>query len=478
MNSFRMNPVRLNPRAVALRPGADLAGFRQAVRALLAAEAAPEEVLWSAGGSEELFGAAPAEASVPVLLPRGLGELLKLVVCHRDVERYALLYQLVWRVTHGEKLLLENSSDPLVHRLEMMAKSIRRDLHKMHAFLRFRRVSTADGGERFVAWFEPDHFIVEATADFFIERFRSMDWTIFTPAGSLHWDTERLALGPPGRKSGLPASDSFEAGWCDYYRSTFNPARVNPVVMRGEMAKKYWKNMPETAAIPELVRGARGRLKTMVEKEAAMPVKRNPDKAVAAMFDQEPKTLTELNKIITDSPPLVPGATQAVLGEGPPGAAIAFVGEQPGDAEDLAGRPFVGPAGQLLDRALAEAGIDRTATYVTNAVKHFKFEERGKRRIHMKPTAGEIKHYRWWLMKELDFVAPRLVVALGATALEALAGKALPLMKARGASDFAGRPGYVTVHPSYLLRLPDEAAKRTAYSDFISDLRRIHDLAA
>ena len=468
----------MNRRAIALRPGADLSGFRNAVRALLRTQAAPDQVIWSAEDVEELFGEAQITSAAPVLLPRRLSELIRLVVCHRDAQRYALLYQLVWRVAHGEKSAMENPADPVVHRLEMMAKSVRRDLHKMHAFLRFRQVGVEDGGERFVSWFEPNHFIVEAAAGFFIERFRSMNWTIFTPVGSLHWDTEMLTVGPPGRKSDLPDSDSFEAGWRDYYQSTFNPARVNPAMMRSEMAKKYWKNMPETAAIPEMIRGARGRLKSMVETEGAMPVKRNPDKAVAAMFDQEPNTLAELNKIISASPPLVPGATQAVLGEGPVGAAIAFVGEQPGDAEDLAGQPFVGPAGQMLDRALGEAGIDRKAVYVTNAVKHFKFELRGKRRIHSKPTAGEIKHYRWWLMKELDLVAPKLVVALGGTALQALAGKAMPVMNARGSQEFSGRPGYVTVHPSYLLRLPDESEKQRAYIEFVSDLRRIHDLAA
>ena len=139
----------------------------------------------------------------------------------------------------------------------------------------------------------------------------------------------------------------------------------------------------------------------------------------------EPQSLAELNRQIAAAPPMVEGGTRAVLGEGPVGAAIAFVGEQPGDQEDLAGRPFVGPAGQLLDRALAEAGIDREETYVTNAVKHFKYVQRGKRRLHQRPTAGEVGHYRWWLKRELDFVGPRLVVALGATAVLALAGKAL-----------------------------------------------------
>ena len=195
------------------------------------------------------------------------------------------------------------------------------------------------------------------------------------------------------------------------------------------------------------------------------------------MLDDEPKTLAELNRLIAAAPPLVEGSTQAVLGEGPAGAPLAFVGEQPGDQEDLQGRPFVGPAGQLLDRAMAEAGIDRKASYVTNAVKHFKFERRGKKRIHQKPTAGEVAHYRWWLQKELDLVHPRVVVALGATAVLALAGKALPIGRSRGETRFDGRNGFITVHPSYLLRIPDEADRRKAYRDFVADLERARALA-
>jgi len=195
------------------------------------------------------------------------------------------------------------------------------------------------------------------------------------------------------------------------------------------------------------------------------------------MADQNPKTLEALNCIIAASEPLVPGATRAVLGEGPIGAAIAFVGEQPGDQEDLQGKPFIGPAGQLLDGALEKAGIDRSRIYVTNAVKHFKFEQRGKRRIHQKPTSGEVKHYRWWLMEELEFVRPGLVVALGATAALALAGKPVSITQARGETRFGDFPGFITVHPSYLLRLPDEAAKREAYAAFLEDLKRIAALA-
>jgi uracil-DNA glycosylase family protein len=191
----------------------------------------------------------------------------------------------------------------------------------------------------------------------------------------------------------------------------------------------------------------------------------------------EPRSMTELNAALAASKPVVPGAARAVPGEGPIGAPIAFVGEQPGHQEDRLGRPFVGPAGRLLDRAMADAGIDRKRVYLTNAVKHFKFEQRGKRRIHQRPTAGEVKHYRWWLDQELKLVHPKLVVALGATAVLALAGTSLPIGRSRGRADFDGRPGFITVHPSYLLRMPDRDAKEKAYGDFVRDLRSISKLA-
>jgi DNA polymerase len=149
-----------------------------------------------------------------------------------------------------------------------------------------------------------------------------------------------------------------------------------------------------------------------------------------------------------------------------------LVGEQPGDQEDLAGLPFVGPAGQLLDRALGAAGLDRDRLFVTNAVKHFKFEPRGKRRIHMKPNSAEIEQCRWWLERELAIVRPRVVVALGASAARALLGRAVTIGRERGRlTDFGdGRQLLLTVHPSYLLRLPDPALKQQEYANFTADL--------
>lgn len=189
----------------------------------------------------------------------------------------------------------------------------------------------------------------------------------------------------------------------------------------------------------------------------------------------DPKTLAELNALIAAGEP--PGGTHAVPGEGPLHPAVAMVGEQPGDQEDMQGRPFVGPAGQLLRRAMAEAGLEPERAYLTNAVKRFKFVQSGKRRLHQTPTAGEVKHARWWLEKELDLVAPRLVVALGATALLALAGKALLVGRNRGEMVLGGRPGFVTVHPSALLRLRDEAERRKAYRDYVADMVRIREIA-
>ncbi|MBL0404151.1 UdgX family uracil-DNA binding protein [Microvirga aerilata] len=461
---------------ITLKCGADLQGFRRAVRWLIAEELAPQHVVFAIDDAPSLFGNEQTGDAPAVTIPKGVAQLIEHVVCHCDPERYALLYGLVWRALNGERDLLEVASDPLVHRIDMMARSVRRDLHKMHAFVRFRRMK-GEEVERFAAWFEPEHFILAAAAPFFVDRFRSLDWTILTPLGSIHWNREALSFGLPARREDAPDEDSFEEGWRGYYESVFNPARVNPTAMRAEMPKKYWRNMPETAAIPGLIQTASQRVERMIEQEASMPAKRTPERALEAMFDQDPKSLEELNAIIAKAGPLVPGATQAVFGEGPLHADIMFVGEQPGDQEDLQGRPFVGPAGKLLTKAMGEAGIVREQAYLTNAVKHFKFDQRGHRRIHAKPTAGEVKHYRPWLMKELELVKPKLVVALGATAVLALSGKATPITRSRGRARFGDYEGYITVHPSYLLRLPDEATKREAYEAFLTDLRRIRDLA-
>jgi len=179
--------------------------------------------------------------------------------------------------------------------------------------------------------------------------------------------------------------------------------------------------------------------------------------------------------------PLYQNASQVVPGEGPAGAPLMFVGEQPGDQEDLQGRPFVGPAGQVFDTALARVGIARDEVFVTNAVKHFKFVPRGKRRIHQKPDVSEIDHCRWWLDLERRLVGPKLIVALGATGARGVLGRQVTISKTRGrviADDGGAAPALVTVHPSYLLRIEDEAQKRREWNAFLNDLATAKDWVA
>lgn len=170
--------------------------------------------------------------------------------------------------------------------------------------------------------------------------------------------------------------------------------------------------------------------------------------------------------------PLYKLGTQTVFGEGPADAPVLMIGEQPGDQEDIAGRPFVGPAGRMLDRAMADAGIDRARVYVTNAVKHFKFELRGRRRLHKKPNSYEIERCRWWLAQELEIVRPELVVAMGATAARAVLGKVVTVTALRGRVLDLDPPlrGIVTIHPSFLLRIRGDREKADAYGRFVADL--------
>lgn len=245
------------------------------------------------------------------------------------------------------------------------------------------------------------------------------------------------------------------------------------------------RNLPVAEPISFLSADANQRTRTMVRQAPTMPHARHERMARKAVIapSETPEdigSLTEARVAASDCQrcDLYRNATQTVFGEGPETAPVLFVGEQPGAQEDLAGKPFVGPAGKLFDRVLAEAGLDRSRAYVTNAVKHFKFEQRGKRRIHQKPFAGEVRACRFWLKLEMEFVRPKLIVALGATALQALTGKAGTLTASRGQELMLedGTPLLATVHPSLLLRIPDREAKERELKRFVADMKRIGQL--
>jgi DNA polymerase len=451
-------------RVVSLTAEDDFEGWRDHARALAAARVSPGEVVWQVGDAPvDLFGdeAVLGGSAGQLRVPRRFVELAREAILHSDPERFALLYTLLTRAIANSHVM-EDSADPLLQRLERMAKAVRRDIHKMRAFLRFREVQE-DGGARFVAWFEPEHHIVRANARFFVDRFNSMRWSILTPDVSLHWDGETLSEGPGASKGDAPQDDPTEAVWKTYYASIFNPARLKTGAMLKEMPRKYWKNMPETALVGELIKGARAREVAMVEK-ARSDSPRNSEAAWAALRDEAAHcTRCHLYK----------HATQTVFGEGPVDAALMLVGEQPGDQEDLAGHPFVGPAGQVLDRALEGAGIDRAKAYLTNAVKHFKFEPRGKRRIHSKPDTGEINACRWWIDQERLLVRPQVTIALGATAARSLLGRTVTISRERGQAIALpdGGEAWITVHPSFLLRIPEADRKAEEYARFVEDLR-------
>jgi DNA polymerase len=359
---------------------------------------------------------------------------------------------------------MEDAADPDVRRMGELARTVRRDIHKMRAFVRFRVVHEADGAEHYVAWFEPEHHILRANAAFFVNRFTTMRWSILSPEGTLHWDGESLSEGPPANRADAPSGDDMEAFWRKYYASIFNPARLKVGAMLKEMPRKYWKNLPEASLIPELIAGAQAREAAMVDQgktlfEAAQP------SSLAAIAEQ----VQACRRC-----PIGCNGTRAVMGEGPREADLMVVGEQPGDVEEQVGRPFVGPAGRLLRSYLEEAGFDQGRAYVTNAVKHFKVVPRGKRRLHQSPTAGEIDTCRWWMESERKIVKPRLVLALGASAARSMLGKTVSVQKVRGEAMPLddGSELWITIHPSYLLRLQDEG-KAVEEKKFAADLRRV-----
>lgn len=439
-------------------------GWRDAARRFLAARVEPDRIVWHVGESaDDLFAdgysSLPPSPQLELRVPRSFPKLAQHALLHADPERFSLLYKLLWQITEHPGLLADHA-DPLVRRVELMAKAVRRDIHKMQAFLRFREVEEGDGTKRFVAWFEPEHHIVRANAGFFLRRFANMAWSILTPEIAIHWDGETLSEGPGADRSMAPREDALEDMWKAYYAAIFNPARLKVGAMTREMPRKYWKNMPEAQLIAPLIAGAQAREAHMVAQNVPPAARANTLHALA----EEAQGCRRC--------PLWKGTNGCVFGEGPPSARLMIVGEQPGDEEDKVHRPFVGPAGGVLDRALGEAGIDRGDVYLTNAVKHFKYVMRGKRRLHQKPDTSEIEACRWWLDQEMSLVSPRATVMLGATAVRGVTGKSGTIGKMRGSPlTFSSGAGIVTWHPSYILRLPDREAAESAFAGLVDDLR-------
>ncbi|HET7313921.1 UdgX family uracil-DNA binding protein [Salinisphaera sp.] len=459
----------------------DFAGWQAAARAQWQAGMAPDALWWQ---PDRHASPPPVSAGgVEPRVPRQFMTLARAAACYRSADRWTLLYRLLWRLTHGERHLLRLVGDPDVARVDRYAKAVKRDVHKMKAFVRFRILAEPGFEEpRYVAWFEPEHEVVEYAAGFFQRRFANMRWSILTPDRCAHWEGGGdIWFSPGADRTAAPDGDVTEDAWRVYYRSIFNPARVKIRAMMSEMPAKYWKNLPEAALIPGLIAGADRDVAAMTAARRERddlrcgPTPASPGARLARQTEAAaPGSLEQLALRAAGCRRcgLCGPATQTVFGEGPEHARIMLVGEQPGDAEDLAGRPFVGPAGRLLDAALADAGLDRRSLYVTNAVKHFKFTPLGKTRVHAKPDDDQVRACRPWLEAEIARVRPEIVVALGATAAMSLLERPVSVTRYRGRRiDWRGRCLGMTVHPAFVLRA---AERRTLeYRRFVSDLAAV-----
>jgi probable DNA metabolism protein len=427
-------------RRIVLKSETDWEGWRQTTRALVLTGAEPGSLTWSAGAERSPL----PDTSGTFHVSRTLVSLASLAIQARDPERFGLLYSLVWRANAGEKPPDDDIDLSVVRR---MALSVRADAHRMRTNMRFLPVPEA-GAPRYLGWFEPAHFVLPANAQWFARQFPGLAFSIVTPDGSAHWDGSTLLFG-----SGLrhPEDDEALQAWWENHRAMLLEQATPDI------------SVPEAETVDEAPRSP--------DRPALGPVvlHTRPDPELLAATRQASAC---------KRCPLYGPATQTVFGEGPANARVMFVGEQPGDQEDTIGRPFVGPAGQMMDRAMEEAGIDRRIAYVTNAVKHFKFTPRGKRRIHQTPEVPEIQACNFWLGIEREHVRPGLLVLMGGSAARAVLGRAVTIGRERGRPIHLadGQTVFITVHPSYLLRIPEAAAKAREYEAFVRDLRSIQTL--
>jgi probable DNA metabolism protein len=467
------------------------AGWRSEARRLLQAGIPPHAVNWQTGKEDgSLFaGLAPEpfQASPPpnLLIPRELPELLENAARFRAEDRWALLYRILWRVSQGDRAaMLAGDRDGSV--LQRRIKSVHREAHHMHAFLRFRQRPAESGAPAFVAWHEPAHDILEIAAEHFAERLGRATWLIATPDAAALWDGAQMRILRPCpielRELARGAEDPGAELWLAYYGATFNPARLNREVLESNMPVRFWKDLPEGPLIPQLMSQARAGQQRLAQT-ASVGERAGKEVLIAsdrALPQRAPSTSLDDCRACD----IWRGATCSVPGEGPRDARIMLVGEQPGDQEDLAGRPFIGPAGQVLQRALAQARLPRERVYLTNAVKHFKWlprsglNGRAAIRLHAAPKPGEIKACRRWLGEELAEVAPQVVVALGKTALAALLQTYEPqrLRLADFAEPFRHEERWLVVapHPAAVLRADDGGDQRS--DELVAALTRARQL--
>ncbi|WP_277184758.1 UdgX family uracil-DNA binding protein [Caballeronia sp. BR00000012568055] len=472
------------------------AAWRRAARSLLIEGVPPQEVLWlESDASATVFGVVdpPPPGSVdpnapkPPKIAREFLSMLEAAACVRVPDRWPFLYKALWRWTQGDRAVASREDED-GSRLHRMIESVRAEEDKMRKILRFRHRDDSLGPPEFISWFEPVHDLLEHAAMHFATRMGNATWMIATPHGAAFWDGALLRVDRTSEPEEKPADfgetsggmngeavsgDAIEALWLAYYESTFAEAHANAIKMASHMPVRYWKSPPDGRVDPSLISRAdpysrRDRRPRNVpsDMEVALDTSLEPLKGTSL---KEPPSLDVCKRCS-----LWRNATQAVAGVGPANARVMLVGEQPGDQDDREGKPFLGPTGKLLDEAIAEAGLARESLYLTNAVKHFKFEtETGSdgERLHTTPSQREREACRFWLEEEMTRIGPKVVVALGATALKALTGHRTALSEYLGKTiEHKGRIVVPTYHPSYLMRLTDEKIRAEVFGTIVEAL--------
>lgn len=447
--------------------------WRKNARSLLENKIHYNDVIWETSDSGSLLNMLSDDAGEKpshINIPKEFIKQAHFVSAFRDETTWSLLYRLLFRIVYENKNILENPLDNDVLDFHRKIRLVDRDLHKMKAFVRFKEIKYNDESI-YMAWHRPDHRILKFSAPFFTDRFNGMNWTIFTEDESMSWIDNKLSFGPGISQKDAEAFDETEELWKTYYASIFNPARLKVKMMKKELPVRHWKTLPEAQLIDGLIKEAPNMVQEFYETQRTS--------AIASI----PRNASSLSELRTALPTcsactICPKATAPVFGEGPKDAEIVFVGEQPGNEEDIAGSPFVGPAGRLFMEALKLADIEREEVYLTNAVKGFKWKDQNGMRKHVNPSSFEISACRPWVKSELEMIKPKVLVCLGASAAQSIFGKVMKVKESHGKVFQTSVCDYTIIlpHPSAILRMPDPIEKERMHTQFLNDIAEIKEL--
>lgn len=442
--------------------------WRGIARNCCIANISPQEIIWHDREEQKILfpnNFIPTQVSGELKVSADFIAFAKNISFHSNPQRWAMLYEALWRIMHKEKHLFALSTDPLVRELNLMNKAVRRDAHKAKAFIRFKK-STYEDTDIYTAWHEPDHQILSIIGPFFARRFSDMVWSVFTPRESIHWDLETLHYGEGSTKKMVTIEDEMDKLWKDYYRAIFNPARIKIKAMKKEMPVRYWKNLPEASIISSLLSEAPSRIETMLKHTEGWH--KSASDFIPPSYDIDILSLAAKK---CEGCPLYVTGTQTVFGEGPKTAKIMLIGEQPGNEEDRQGKPFIGPAGKLLDQALNSAKLNRSNIYLTNAVKHFEFNVVKGYKKNITPNLRKIMDCNAWLQAEIKAIRPQVIVTLGVIAGRALFGSSFKLKESHSKTRMLGDIKVIsTIHPSHILRTVDTLEKKQLFEYLVNDL--------